>query len=328
MAKENCQKIKLLKLMEILHQDTDEQHPLLATEVCQKLVSQGITCDRRTLTKDIRLLNEQGYEIMSKMVSHEKAYYIEDRGFSIPELKILIDAVQSTSFITTKKTTELTEKIASLGGSHCADILKRNMVCFNSKKHSNESIYYNVNFLEDAIKQQKKAAFRYFDLDADGIKMYRKYGSSYVIEPIAMVFSEDNYYLIGYNDHYDNTANYRIDKMDAVNVLDESISEKAISLRQNVSDYTEQVFKMYGGPAENITIRFNSKLIGAVYDKFGENTKMIPMGDNDYAATVKVQVSPTFWGWIFQFTDQMTIISPDSVIQQYREQLDKVARIL
>ena len=126
MAKDNCQKIKLLKLMEILRQETDEQHPLRATEICNRLVSLGITCDRRTLTKDIALLNEQGFEVMTTMISHEKGYYIEDRSFSVPELKILIDAVQAASFVTEKKTAELIEKIASLGGSHCAEILKSN----------------------------------------------------------------------------------------------------------------------------------------------------------------------------------------------------------
>ena len=136
MAKENSNKVKLLKLIELLRQESDEQHPMCGSIVCQRLSEMNISCDRKTLTRDIAALNEYGYEVMSTMVSHEKAYYVADRSFSIPELKILIDAVQAASFVTEKKTAELVEKIAALGGSYCADILKSNMVCFNTRKHT------------------------------------------------------------------------------------------------------------------------------------------------------------------------------------------------
>lgn len=318
MSQDNCQKIKLLKLIEILRQETDEQHPLRATEICNRLVNIGITCDRRTLTKDIAVLNGQGYEVMSVMLGHEKGYYIEDRSFSVPELKILIDAVQAASFVTEKKTAELIEKIAALGGSHCAEILKSNMVNFNTRKHSNESIYYNVDFLENAIEQQKKVVFRYYDLDADGKRVYRRDGHHYIAEPVGLVFNEDNYYLMGYSARHDNTANYRVDRMDGVEIIDESVCEKAIELRRSVSGYTEQAFKMYGGQPVQVTLQFSNKLIGAVYDRFGEGTKMIPIGENECAATVTVQISPTFRGWLFQFAGQMRIISPDTVIEDYK----------
>ena len=165
MAQENWQKYKLLKLLELLRQETDEQNPLPTSAICNRLAEMGISCERRTLTKDIAVLNELGYEVMWNWVGKEKGYYIEDRSFSVPELKILIDAVQAASFITEKKTAELIDKIAELGGTHKADILKSNMVCFNTRKHSNESIYYNVGFLEDAIQQQKKVIFYYYDLN-------------------------------------------------------------------------------------------------------------------------------------------------------------------
>lgn len=321
MAKENSQKIKLLKLMELLRQETDEQHPMAATVVCQKLNDMEVACDRRTLTRDIQALNDYGYEVMTTMISHEKAYYVEDRSFSVPELKILIDAVQAASFVTEKKTAELIEKIANLGGSHSAEILQSNMVCFNTRKHRNESIYYNVAYLEDAIEQNKKVIFRYYDLDANGQKVYRRDGHHYVVEPIGLVFNEDNYYLMVYSARHDNTANYRIDRMDSVEIVEEDICKKALELRQSVAGYTEQAFKMYGGQPVQITLQFSNKLIGAVYDRFGEGTKMIPIGDEDCAATVMVQISPTFWGWIFQFGKLMRIISPDGIIEQYKEKI-------
>lgn len=318
MAKENSQKIKLLKLMELLRQETDEQHPMAATVVCQKLNDMEVACDRRTLTRDIQALNEYGYEVMTTMLSHEKAYYVEDRSFSVPELKILIDAVHAASFVTEKKTAELIQKIANLGGSHSAEILQSNMVYFNTRKHHNESIYYNVDNLEDAIEQKKKVIFYYFDLNENGEKVYRREHHHYVVEPIALVFNDDNYYLMVYSAKHDGTANYRVDRMDHVEIVDEAISEKALTLREGIDSYTEQVFKMYGGQLVDVVLEFDDKLIGVVYDKFGEDTKMIRSGDK-CIATVKVQISPVFWGWLFQFAGQMKILSPETVIEQYNQ---------
>lgn len=318
MAQENWQKYKLLKLLEMLRQETDEEHPLPTSAICSKLGEMGISCERRTLTKDIAVLNELGYEVMWSWVGKEKGYYIEDRSFTVPEIKILIDAVQAASFITDKKTAELIDKIAELGGSHKADILKSNMVCFNTRKHSNESIYYNVGYIEDALQQQLKLSFRYFDLNENGEKVYRRDRREYIVEPVALVFNEDNYYLMAYSAKYDGTANYRVDRMDRVEIVEEHISEKARELRGGLDDYTEQVFKMYGGQQEDIVLEFDAKLIGVVYDKFGEDTKMIRSSDDKCVATVRVQISPVFWGWLFQFAGQMRILSPDHVIEGYR----------
>ena len=315
MAQDNYRKIKLLKLLDMLRQETDEQNPLSTTQICAKLGQMGIVCDRRTLPRDIAILNEQGYEIMSLMVGHDKCYYVEDRSFSVPELKILIDAVQAASFITDKKTAELVDKIASLGGTHRAEILKSNMVCFNTRKHSNEQIYYSVDTLERAIQDNKKVIFYYFNLDENGNKAYRRDHHHYVVEPIALVFNEDNYYLISYSARHDGTANYRLDRMEEVEIIDEDICEKAIALRESVSGYTEQVFKMYGGETVEVVLEFSDNLIGAVYDKFGEETQMTRVADDKCTAAVKVQVSPVFWGWLFQFGKQMKILSPEGVSQ-------------
>lgn len=325
MSQDNCQKIKLLKLMELLRQETDEAHPLATKEICSRLEQMGISCERRTLSRDIALLNEQGFEIMWTWVGKEKGYYVEDRSFSVPELKILIDAVQASSFITQKKTNELVSKIAELAGSHRADVLTRNMVCFNTRKHSNETIYYSVGFLEDALTLRKMVQFRYFDLNEKGEKVYRKEGAVYTAEPVTLVFNEDNYYLMVYSDKYDKTVNYRVDRMDSVQVLDEDVSDKALSLREGIGDYTEQVFKMYSGESTDITIRFDNKLIGVIYDKFGEDTRMIRLDTNTCVATVTVQVSPTFWGWIFQFGNRMQITSPDHLIREYHEKAAELA---
>ncbi|MBQ9931333.1 MAG: WYL domain-containing protein [Firmicutes bacterium] len=318
MSQENRQKIKLLKLYELLQQETDEQNPMTTMMIIDRLESLGISCDRRTLAKDIAVLNEDGYEIMDCRVGKEKGYYIEDRSFSVPELKILIDAVQAASFITEKKTAELVDKLANLGGSHSAEILKSNMVCFNTRKHSNETIYYTIGTLEEAIQQQKKVSFRYYDLNEKGQKVYRKEGGVYVTEPVALVFNEDNYYLVVYNSKYENTTSYRIDRMASVELVDEFVSDKAFLVREEVGCYADQMIKMYGGRTEEITIQFDGKLMGAVYDRFGEDTKMLRITPELCAATVTVQVSPTFWGWIFQFGKMMRITAPAAMVEEYK----------
>lgn len=320
MARDNYRKVKLIKLLELLRQHTDEQHPMTTNQICAAMDQMGIPCDRRIVTQDVIALNELGYEIMATMIGHEKAYYVEDRGFSVPELKILIDAVHASSFITEKKSRELIEKIAALAGSHRAEVLKRNMVCFNNRKHSNEKILYAVDTLEEAVLNQKKVIFLYFDLDENGQRVYRRDGHHYVVEPVALVFNEDNYYMVCYSSRHDSTSSYRIDRMDGVKIIDEPCSEKAVALRDEVASYTEQAFKMFGGQPEDVVLEFDRRLIGIVYDKFGEGVKMIPSGENKCIATLKVRISPTFWGWLFQFAGQMRVISPASVVDAYLDQ--------
>lgn len=320
MAQENSNKIKLLKLIEMLRQETDEAHPLRRTEICERLAKDGIVCDIRTLSKDIAVLNSYGFEVMIRKEDHENFYYVEDRSFSVPELKILIDAVQAASFITEKKTAELIDKIAELGGGNRAAILKDNIVHFNTRKHGNEAIYYNVDTIETAIQQDKKIIFRYFDIDENGARVYRRDGHHYVVEPVALVFNDDNYYLVSYSIKHENTANYRLDRMDSVETVDEDITDKAKELRESIAGYTESVFKMYGGELQDVTLQFDQKLIGAVYDKFGEDTRMLRINDTTCVAAVKAQISPTFWGWLFQFGGQMKINSPEELKEEYKKQ--------
>ena len=320
MAIDNYRKVKLLKLLELLRQHTDEQNPMTTAQICDAMGDMGIPCDRRIVTQDVAVLNEMGYEILSDMVGHEKVYFVEDRSFSLPEIKILMDAVQASSFITEKKTAELIEKLSALAGSHRAEVLTRNMVCFNTRKHSNEKILYIIDTLEEAILSKKKVIFLYFDLDENGQRVYRRNGHHYVTEPIALVFNEDNYYMSCYSSRFDSTSNYRVDRMDSVKIIDEPCCEKAISLRDQVATYTEQAFKMFSGQLEDVVLEFDRKLIGVVYDKFSESVKMIPSGESKCIATVKVRISPTFWGWLFQFAGQMKILSPSSLVTAYREQ--------
>lgn len=326
MEKPNLQKMKLLCLMEMLNQDSDEQNPLTTKQICARLQEKGISCDRRTLAKDIQVLNEQGYEVMSRMCGHGKGYYVDDRSFSVPELKILIDAVQAASFITPDKSAQMIEKIAALGGSHRAEILKSNMVCFNTRKHSNEAIYYNIDALETALLQGTRASFCYFDLDENRRRVYRKEKQRYVVEPVALVFVEDNYYLMCYTPKYHAITNYRVDRMDSVQAEENPVSPEALVPRENIGTYTEQMFKMFGGEPRKVTLQFDRVLIGSVYDKFGEDIRMTKVDDHTCQAELTVRISPTFWGWLFQFGDKMQMIQPLDAVAEFLQKAETVIR--
>lgn len=323
MNTENCQKIKLLKLLELLRQETDEEHPMTTNEICSRLIAMHISCERRTLARDMKTLNEQGYEIQSCVVGKAKGYYIADRSFSLPELKMLIDAVQGSNLLTEKKTRELTEKIAALGGSRQAEVLKSNIIHFNRSKQTNERIYYTIDALEEALRRKKKVTILYFHLDENRNKVYRSENGVHLVEPIALVYNNDNYYLTCYNPQSDRNYNYRLDRIEQVRIEKESISEKARLRSRNVARYNAQVFKMYGGEPERVTLSFDAVVIEHIFDKFGHDTKIHPCGQNRFCAVVEVQLSPTFWGWVVQFAGKMKIEAPDTAAEQYRRILQQ-----
>lgn len=268
---ENMQKIKLLKLYEFLRRETDENHPISRTELCKRLNEMGISSNVRTLSLDIEVLTENGFEIMS-FLDKERFYYIPEHELSIPEIKIIIDALQAASFVTEKKTAELVEKVAALGGSHSAELLKENMVCFNTRKHTNEAILYIVDSIEDAIVRRKKIAYNYFHLNEKAERVYVTTSTGdkkrYYVEPVALIFNEDNYYLMAYSSkHPESTASYRIDRMDHIEVVEESVmSDEAIAKIDGVAAFTEQAFKMFSGEPEDVVIQFSKELIGPVFD--------------------------------------------------------------
>lgn len=326
----HMQKIKLLKLYELLRKETDEAHPISRIELCRRLNEMGVSSNVRTLSSDIEVMKENGFEIMSYLKDKEKFFYVPEHDLTVPEIKILIDAVQAASFITEKKTAELVEKVAAIGGSHQAELLKKNMVCFNTRKHTNEAIFYTVDSIEDAIIRRKKIKFNYFHLDEKAERVYVTTGNGskkqYCVEPVALIFNEDNYYLMAYSSrHPEGTANYRVDRMDHVEVVEESVlSDEALAKIDGVAEFTEQAFKMFSGELEDVVIQFSKDLIGPVFDKFGEDTPMMPVNDDTCAATVHVQISPTFFGWLAQFGNKMRIISPDGVIEEYKEHIGRI----
>ena len=320
----NPQKIKLLKLYEILSQHTDEDRPLSTNQLCAMLRAEGITCDRRTLAEDIDILNANGFEVLRRRTRYAMLFYIVDRRFDLAEVKILIDAVQAASFITRQKTIELTDKVASLAGSYKAAALTGNLVTFNTRKHTNEAIYYTVDTLERALQQKQKASFQYFDLDENGNRVLRKKSERYIVNPVGLVYHEDNYYLVTYHEIHDATVNYRVDRMANTQIEDQPVAEQALVLSEELGTYTERVFKMFNGPQATVELQFDRKLIDAVHDKFGEDVEIIACKRGLCTATVEVLVSPVFFGWCFQFGNSMKILSPDSVAAEMKAHTKQV----
>ena len=317
------QKNKLLLLTEILKQESDAEHPITTNALIDKLSGKGVSCDRRTLARDISQLKDMGYPVRSIKVGHSNAFYLEHNEFSLAELKILIDAVQASSVIPEDMTNALIEKIANLGGTHCAELLKQNRIRFNIRKQTNNSVLDTIAIIEESFKRQTQISFFYFKHDEYANRVYQRDKNRYVVDPIALIYTDDNYYLRCYNPEREQYRNYRIDRMESVRHLDSIIGNKALVSAKEIETYTSKAFKMFGGKEIEVVLKFDELLMDVIFDQFGFDTKITRL-DNKYMATkVKVQISNTFWGWFFQFPDQMRIISPKSLVIECQEWVQK-----
>lgn len=322
MANNGTLKMKMLALWEILKQDSDEYTPLTTNVICEKLRTRGIPCERKSVATDVALLKNHGYDVESKIVGRDRVYYVADRQFNVPELKIIIDALQAATFVTEGKTAELIEKVAALGGSHRGAILKENIVHFNTRKHTNESIYFSVSELEQALLAHCQASFYYFDLNEKHERVYRKEQKLYIVNPAALVFLNDNYYLVCWSTEHERIVSYRVDRMEHVSMLDTPACAEAMIPEDQIAAFTKQTFSMFGGEPVTVTLRFANELMGVVYDKFGEDTPMVRVDEDTCSVTVTVQVSPTFWGWVFQLRGELQIVEPADLIDTYRSLLE------
>lgn len=318
---ENNQKIKLLRIMEFLRAESTEGKPVSTSQIISYLNSIHISCERRTLYKDMDMLIESGANIVKTELGRENAYYMNEVSFSLAEVKTLIDAVQAANFVPADKTADLVEKLLSYAGVRRSEIVRDNIIFYNNHKHSNQDIYENIEQIELAIRQKKQVSFYYFDLDEKRNRVYRKEKKRYITDPVALVFSEDNYYLVAYSQKYQNAVNYRVDRMDTVEVEEEPICEEALIKKRKTETYTEQVFKMYNGEAETVTLEFAPELLGAVYDKFGEDLEIRHCDGGWLKIKITVQISPPFFGWVFQFKDRMRIVEPSRVADEYIDRI-------
>lgn len=316
MARLFNQKIKLLKLLELLSEHTDEQNPMSTNQIIWKLDEMGIKVERKTLYEDIKLLQENGYEIMCVRDRANK-YYVEDRKFNVAELRVLLDSVQSAKFITPKKTEEFASKIANLAGSNRAEVLKRNIVWLDMVKHNNESVYYSIDTLNNAITMCKKASFQYFDIDVNGKKIYRK-DVKYVVSPVALIFNADNYYLVEYNEKHSSFVNYRVDKMENVDILDEDISEKALDQKAKIPTYKTELFDMFNGEKRVAIFEADPSMVDVIIDKFGPKVRFEKSGEK-IVFRANVHLAPTFYSWITIFGKKLKLIGDQKLVDGYNQ---------
>ena len=310
---DNVNKIKLLKIVGFLSTDSSQNMPATTNQIIDYLDSIGISCDRRTLYRDMDLLMDSGLGIEKTLVSRENAYYIENDALTLAELKILIDAVQAANFITPDKTSALMEKLMAMTGTRKKEILRKNTIFYNNHKHSNEDIFDNIEKIEIAIQKKRQVSFFYFDLNEKHERVYRKDKKRYITDPVALVYNEDNYYLVTYSRKYAETVNYRVDRMDTVEVEETALCDEARIRKKRPHTYTEQVFKMYNGKTEDVILEFDRDLLGTVYDKFGEDLFIRHSDEDKLRIKVTIQISPPFWGWLMQFGGRMKIVSPDGL---------------
>lgn len=324
-AKSENQRIKLLKLYEILQKETDEAHPLTTNKLCEKLADLNISCDRRTLYKDIAYLNDNGYEIMRERVGHDMGYYIYDRKLDNHEIRILIDAVRSSTFIPEKETMDFVQKLAHLSSDSAAEILAGDIVDFNTKKHSNKRVFYSVDSAETAIVEDKKVYFTYFDLNWKKEAIARKNGDKYILDPLTLVFRDNNYYLVCYNTKYKDINNYRVDRMADVEALEHEISDEAKQLKgtEELRRHIDTSVGMYSGESADVVLEFKEKLLNPVYDSFGEDIIVSPSAEPYFRATINVQISAMFFAWVSRFEGEIKIIAPSDTIEKYKEFLTK-----
>ena len=320
MRQENAHKIKLVKILEILRQDSDEENYIGTTELLAKLAAMGIVCDRRTLAADIDVLNDYGYEVLcEKEPGKPNMYCIVDRSFDVPELRILMDAVQASRFITPKKTQVLIDKLANLGGSHRSELLRSNVVKFNTTKSANENIFYSINEINSAIERGYKVSFEYFDYDMHHERVYRKQGKRYYVNPLATIFDDDNYYLICYYAKYEGVVHYRIDRMDHVAMEMEQPIDPYKGESFDLKHHKKTLFGMFQGDEQRVEFRADKSLLDAIFDIFGEAIEFTEEEDGTVRFTAAVQLSPTFYGWCLSFGDKLQLIGPNEVVEKIVE---------
>ena len=329
MKSENSRKIKLLKLWELLKRETDENHPMDTVEIIEKLSRDGIEVDRKILYNDIEVLNSYGFEILKERGKRNR-YYVVDRSFDLPEIRIMMDAVEASAFITEKKTYELTNKISALAGSKRAEVLKESVLHFSKVKSLNESVFYSVNTIAEALDSGKKIIFNYYTLDVHKEKSYRTERNDptkikqYKVNPVATVFDNGQYYLVCYDDKHKGLANYRIDRMERVRITDEDIRENKEIERIDLSKRNKQMFGMFGGDVHTVTIEADKSLLDVIFDKFGHRIELFETKDGKISCKAEVQTGPMFIAWCCSFGDRLRVVSPPSVVSSVREHLKKV----
>ena len=320
MAKSENQKIKILYILDYLQKNSHQDKPVRANELISMLDRLGISCDRKTIYSDIAALQEFGVDIVH-LPGRNGGYYVASRNFQLPELKLLIDAVQSSRFLTEKKSRELIEKLCSQCNEQDARLMRRDVYVSGRVKSMNETIYYSVDAIQEAIAQNKQITFRYFDWGLNGTRVYRQ--KSYTASPYGLCQDNENCYLLALSPRHGITS-YRVDRMSDIELAQEPRVPCPELAGRNLTEYANRMFQMYSGDRVSVKLRFRRELANVVIDRFGKDTMLFPDGEEHFVFTVEVAVSPLFLSWVMGFGDKAQILYPQSVVEECKKMARQV----
>lgn len=315
MPKSDYQKLTLLYIRDYLEQNSDENHPVNAQTLIDMLADKGISCERKTIYANITALQEYGVDIINQR-GKNGGYYIASRIFELPELKLLIDAVQSSRYLTSKKSRELITKLCRQCNRYDASLMHRDIVIERRVKNMNESIYFNVDAIQDAISENRQITFRYFDWGIDGQRHYRD--KEYQASPYGLCQDNENCYLLAHSPRHGVTQ-YRVDRMSDIRLVEEKRLPCPELTGKELVSHANQLFQMFSGTVTRVKLRFHKTLANVVIDRFGKDTMMIPDGEDHFTFTVEVAVSPIFLSWVISFGEKAQILYPQRVVDECNE---------
>ena len=324
MAKSPNQKTKLLHLARMLLRQTDEDHPLTVAQIIEALAREDIKAERKSIYDDLEALRLFGLDVQCRK-GKTPGWFIGSREFELPELKLLMDAVQSSRFITQRKSSELIHKLESQASVHQARQLQRQVYVDRRVKTMNESIYYTIDKLHTAIANRKTVTFLYFEYNVRKEKVYRHDGRRYTVSPAGLIWDNENYYLAGYDHRSKEMRHYRVDKMADLAVT--FLPLTGVPEHFDMAAYAGKHFGMFSGREGQVTLRCRSSLVGVVLDRFGLDAILIPDGETHFIVTVSAVVSPQFLGWLFGLVDGVQLLRPQWAVEELRRQLSAVAEL-
>ena len=323
MPKSEKQKLKLLYITQYLMEKTDENHIATTTELIDYLASNGITAERKSIYTDIELLIDYGLDIV-KVKGRPAGYQLVSRQFELAELKLLVDAVQASKFITSKKSRELIGKLETLCSKKEARQLHRQVVVTNRTKAVNENIYYNVDQIYSAIAGNVKIRFLYFEWNVKKEMQLRHDGAFYEVSPWLLTWDDENYYLIAYDDESRMIEQYRVDKMLKLSLSDKKRQGKEQFENFDIAAYSKKTFGMFAGEEKMVTLSCKTNLIGVIIDRFGNEASLRENGEGFVLVRVKVAVSRQFFGWLTGLSDAVKIVGPKETAEEYRSYLEEI----
>ena len=320
----SAKKQKLLYLMKLFLTETDETHFLSMKQILDKLANEGIEAERKAIYNDIALLKDFGFDIVMNGEGRSRGYGIISRDFDLAELKLLVDSVQCSKFITPKKTNDLIKKIEGLTSIHQAKKLHRQVYVANRNKTLNENIYYNVDAIHEAIANNVKIKFTYCNYNLKKQLSARKDGALYEVSPLALSWDDENYYLVAYDSEAGKQKHYRVDKIKGIQLSEEKRDGIEHLKEFDVAVYAKKRFGMFDGEEEKVKLLCENSFIGVIIDRFGKDVMPIRIDDNHFTVVVDVAVSQQFIGWIFGLGTGVTVIEPKGVVRQIKTEIERL----